>query len=563
MATYDLKTVKLPKLTRTGLRLFAAALDNPVLRGAMIGRLLQDGGITRLREMKLAEVPKMKPLVAGDAAVSAQPINLDDIAQQTTQATPFATIRNYAEAYRAGTITPVEVAERVLAAIVKSDEGERPLRAFITINREDVLTQACVAAARIQAGEALTVLDGVPVAIKDEVDIKGYPTTVGTKFLGRAPATADATVVARLRATGALLLGKTNMHEIGINPEGANAHHGTVRNPYHLDLDSGGSSSGSAAAVAAGFCPVAVGADGGGSIRIPAAHCGMVGLKATYGRVSEYGAAPLAWSVAHLGPIGAAVGDVALAYAVMAGRDEHDANTWGQSAVSIDNWQNGDLSGLKLGIFRDWFTHATPEIVGACETMLGHLVQAGAQVRQIEIPELDTMRIAHAVTILAEIATAMGNYPENWVDFAPSTRINLTLGLAATARDYVQAQRMRTRAMQIFAKVYAEVDMVVTPATAVTAPLIPAGGIPHGWSDLSTVTEVMRYVFPGNLIGLPALTFPVGYDARGLPISMQVMGRHWQEHVLFRVARVAEGVVERKRPSLFYDVLRGDEAEYF
>jgi Asp-tRNA(Asn)/Glu-tRNA(Gln) amidotransferase A subunit family amidase len=552
---YDLKSVKLPKLTGTGLRLFAAALDNPVTRGVLIGRLLQDGGITKLRDMKLTEVPTMKPLAAADTTTSPQPINLDDIAQQTTQATPFATANDYANAYRAGTITPTEVAERVLAAIEKSDEGARPLRAFIALNREDVLAQARSATARIQAGEALSVLDGVPVAIKDEVDMMPYPTTVGTKFLGRTPATADSTVVARLRAAGALLLGKTNMNEIGINPEGINAHHGAVRNPYHLDHDSGGSSSGSAAAVAAGFCPIAVGADGGGSIRVPAGHCGVVGLKATYGRVSEYGAAPLDWSVAHLGPIGATVGDVALAYAVMAGRDEADAHTWGQTAVSLDDWHNGDLSGLKLGIFRDWFNHATPEIVGACETMLGHLVKAGAQVCEIEIPELEAMRIAHAVTILSEMATAMGQYPENWSDFAASTRINLTVGRAATARDYVQAQRMRTRAMQIFARVYEEVDVVLTPGTAVTAPPIPAGGIPDGWSDLSTVTEVMRYVIPGNLVGLPALTFPVGYDAKGLPISMQVMGRHWQEHVLFRVASVVERVVERKRPLLHYPIL--------
>jgi Asp-tRNA(Asn)/Glu-tRNA(Gln) amidotransferase A subunit family amidase len=345
------------------------------------------------------------------------------------------------------------------------------------------------------------------------------------------------------------------MHEIGINPDGANAHHGTVRNPYHLDHESGGSSSGSAAAVAAGFCPLAVGADGGGSIRIPAAHCGIVGLKATYGRVSEFGAAPLDWSVAHLGPIGATVGDVALGYAVMAGRDELDEHTWAQTAVSLNGWQDSDLSGLTLGVFRDWFTHATPEIVGVCETMLGHLAKAGAKVREIEIPELDAMRVSHAVTILAEMATAMAAYPENWDDFAPSTRINLIIGQAATARDYVQAQRLRTRALAIFAKVFEAVDVVVTPGTAVTAPLIPAGGIPGGWSDLSTVTEVMRYVIPGNFVGLPALTLPVGYDAQGLPISMQLMGRHWQEQILFRVAAALERVVERKRPSLFYDVL--------
>ena len=555
MTTYDLKSVKLPRLTGTGLRLFAGALANPVTRGALINRLLQDGGILRLREMQLSEVPTMKPLVVGKTAESPQPINLDDIANHTTQDTPFTTVRDYAEAYRAGRITPEQVAERVLAAIEKSDEGERPLRAFIAVNREDVRQQAREATTRIRAGQALSVLDGVPVAVKDEVDMMPYPTTLGTNFLGQAAATADSTVVARLRAAGALLLGKTNMHEIGISPEGANVHHGTVRNPYHLDYDSGGSSSGSAAAVAAGLCPLAVGADGGGSIRIPAAHCGIVGLKATYGRVSEFGAAPLDWSVAHLGPMGATVADVALGYAVMAGRDELDEHTWGQTAVSLTGWQSSDLSGLRLGVFRDWFNHATPEIVGVCETMLEHLVKAGAQVREIEIPELEAMRVAHAVTILAEMATAMGSYLDNWDDFAPSTRINLTIGQAVTARDYVQAQRLRTRAMAIFTRVYEAVDVVVTPGTAVTAPPIPAGGVPGGWSDLSTVTEVMRYVIPGNFVGLPAMTLPVGYDSQGLPISMQVMGRHWQEHVLFRVAAMVERVVERKRPGLFYKII--------
>ncbi len=555
MSTYDLKSVKLPRLTGRGLRLFARALANPVTRGGLINRLLQDGGIFRLREMRLSEVPVMRPLVAGETAASPQPINLDEIANRTTKTTPFTTVRDYAEAYRAGTISPEQVAERVLTAIEKSDEGERPLRAFIAVNREDVLWQAREATARIRAGEALSVLDGVPVAVKDEVDMVPYPTTVGTRFLGQAAATADSTVVARLRAAGALLLGKTNMYEIGINPEGANVHHGTVRNPYNLDHDSGGSSSGSAVAIAAGFCPLAVGADGGGSIRIPAAHCGIVGLKPTYGRVSEFGAAPLDWSVAHLGPMGATVGDVALGYAVMAGRDELDAHTWGQTAVSLADWQEGDLSGLRLGVFRDWFTHATAEIVGVCETMLGHLVKAGAQVREIEIPELEAMRVAHAVTILAEMATAMGAYPDNWEAFAPATRINLTIGQVVTARDYVQAQRLRARAMAIFSQVYQDVDVVVTPGTAVTAPPIPSGGVPGGWSDLSTVTEVMRFVIPGNLVGLPAMTLPVGYDSQGLPISMQVMGRHWQEHLLFRVAAVLDRVVERKRPGLFYKIM--------
>jgi hypothetical protein len=164
MTVYDLKSVKLPRLTGRGLRLFASALANPVTRAALINRLLQDGGILKLREMRLEEVPTMKPLVADKTAASPQAINLNEIANQMIQDSPFTTVRDYAEAYRAGRVTPEQVAEQVLAAIAKSDEGERPLRAFIAINREDVLRQAREATARIQAGEALSVLDGVPVA---------------------------------------------------------------------------------------------------------------------------------------------------------------------------------------------------------------------------------------------------------------------------------------------------------------------------------------------------------------------------------------------------------------
>ncbi len=559
-SVYDLKSVTLPKLTGMGLRVFARALDNGLTRGVLLNRLLADGGVLGLREMKLTEVPMMKPLVQGDVEQIAEPVDLDEILLEITKDTasneaPFTTIQDYAVAYREGKVTSMEVAERVLVGIEQSDDSERPLRAFISVNREDVLRQARESAERIAAGRPLSVLDGVPVAVKDEVDMVPHPTTVGTRFLGGKAATQDATVVARLRAAGALLIGKTNMHEIGINPEGHNVHHGHVRNPYHLDHDSGGSSSGSGAAVGAGLVPLAVGADGGGSIRIPAGHCGVVGLKPTYGRVSEHGAAPLCWSVAHLGPIGATVEDVAIGYALMAGRDERDEHTWAGTAVSLENWQNKDLTGLKVGIFWDWFNHATPEIVAACKRAVDSLVQAGAELVGIDVPELEAQRVAHAVSILSEMGAAMGNYPENWMDFAPATRVNLSVGRAATARDYVQAQRMRTRAMGIWKTVYEQVDVVVTPGSAVTAPPIPAGGLSDGWSDLSTVTEVMRFIVPGNFVGLPAMTMPVGYDSVGLPICLQLMGRHWEEALLLRTGNVVEQSVERRLPNLFYKIL--------
>lgn len=556
MADYDLTSVKLPRLSGRPLRAFAAALENSATRSLLLGNLLESGGITKLRQLHLNELPLFYPIVpAASPGEALEQKDWPETAVATPEGFPFATIGNYTQAYRDGRTTPLAIAEKILAAIAASDQSIKPLRAFIASDRQEVLAQAQAATERIQRGQPLSRLDGVPVAIKDEVDMLPYPTTVGTKFLGKEAAKQDATVVARLRAAGALLLGKANMHEIGINPIGHNVHHGHTRNPYNPDYDTGGSSSGPATAVAAGFCPVALGADGGGSIRVPAALCGLVGLKATFGRISEHGAAPLTWSMGHLGPIGASVADVTLAYAIMAGPDKHDPNSQHQPPVTLAGWDAPDLRGLTLGVYWPWFRHATPEVAAANEGLLQKLANAGATIREIEILELDAMRIAHAVIILAEMATSMANFPQNQGDFAPATRINLVLGREFSGIDYLRAQQVRARAMAIFQRVYQEVDVVVTPATAVTAPPIPANGIPDGLSDLSTVTELMRYIIPGNLIGLPAISFPAGYSASGLPIGMQAMGRHWQEHVLLRVAAVAERLVARKRPPVHYPIL--------
>ena len=401
----------------------------------------------------------------------------------------------------------------------------------------------------------MSLLDGVPVAVKDEVDMQPYPTTAGTTFMGNAPVAEDSTVVARLRAAGALLIGKANMHEIGINPNGCNAHYGPARNPFNTAYDTGGSSSGPSAAVAAGFCPVAIGADGGGSIRIPAALCGLVGLKPTFGRVSEKGAAPLCWSVGHLGPIGVSVEDVALAYGLIAGPDRRDPNSLHQPAVTLAGWNNTDLTGLTFGVYWPWFRHATPEIVSCCEAMLDQLVKAGAKIREIEVPELDAQRIAHVITILSEMAASMENYKDHYSEFAPSVRVTLAAGKAFTSRDYVQAQRMRTRAMALFNKLYETVDAIISPATAMTAPRIPITNPSDSWSDMSVDTETMRFIVPGNLAGLPAISFPAGYDKLGLPINMQAMGRPWQEDILLRIAYAAEQVMERRLPQVFYPIL--------
>ena len=549
MATYNLHSLKLPVLTGTSLKIFTAAVENPVTRFALIGGLLENGGIPKLRHITLSENPTLYPLVDPVEDNHEKAVSFEN--GIPPEDFPYLTAHNYSQAYLSGTLTPTEAAERVLSSIAASEESDPALRTFIAIKRDDVMAQAKASTERHRAKKTLGPLDGVPVAIKDEIDMSPYPTTVGTRFLGKDPAE-DSTVAARLRAAGALLIGKTNMHEIGINPNGANANFGAVRNPYQTNCDSGGSSSGSAAAVAAGLVPIAMGADGGGSIRIPAALCGIVGLKPTFGRISERGAAPLCWSVAHLGPLTACVEDTALVYSIVAGPDENEPNSLVQPPVTLEHWNQPDLKDIRLGIYKEWFEHANAEVVEACYRMVEQFKERGGQVIEITIPELDEMRVAHATTILAEMALCMRTYHKHQKEHAPAVRLSLVLGQVFTSMDYLQAQRMRTRAMKIFADVFEQVDVILTPATALAAQPVPAGGYAGGWSDLGTDTEMMRFIFPGNLTGNPGIAFPVGYDRRGLPIGMQAIGRHWEEALLLRVAYNAEQIVKRLLPQRYY-----------
>ena len=555
MSDYDLKSLNLPKLYGSMLNIFAAVTGSKLTRPLLIGSLLENGGVPKLRALKFAEEPTNFPLVIPPEHAAAPmdlPQQAPPLSRHSREQLPHNMIRDFASAYQQGALTPLQVAEEVIKAIAGSQQTNPALNAFSASSAEDIRKQAEESTKRLKNGQARSLLEGVPLAIKDEIDQVPYPTTVGTKFLGAQPAAQDSHVAARLRAAGAVLVGKTNMHEIGIATNGENVHHGRIANPYDLQRDTGGSSSGSGAAVAAGIVPAALGADGGGSIRVPASLNGVVGLKPTFGRVSEAGAAPLCWSVAHIGPLGASVEDVALVYQVIAGPDPAEPVTLQQPPVTVRGWDTPDLKGVRVGLYADWFNHAAPEVVELNNAMVSEFEKAGAQLVKVAIPELDAMRVAHVITILSEMAACMKNYPRNWKDFAASTRLNLVLGQEMTAHDYIQAQRMRTRALRIFAEIYREVDVILTPGTAMTAPIIPPQALSAGWSDLGTDTEMMRFVYPGNLTGLPAITFPVGYDINGMPVSMQAMGRHWEEHLLLRVAYNAELRVARKLPQVYF-----------
>jgi Asp-tRNA(Asn)/Glu-tRNA(Gln) amidotransferase A subunit family amidase len=556
IVTYDLVSLKLPKLGTAGLRTLTRLLENPLTGPRLIEKLKRDAGLTVVRRDTPPEVPTFFPLHGPDERPVPPMVAVEPSAPPGFQ---FPGLDDYTEAYRAGTTTPEQIAERFFAQreLSEHDGARPPLKAFIAVNRADLMGQARASTERWRVGRALGPFDGVPIAVKDEIDQAGYPTTVGTKFLGRSPAHEDATVVARLRAAGALLVGKANMHEIGINVTGLNPHHGTTRNPYDDACHTGGSSSGPATAVAAGLVPVAIGADGGGSIRIPAAFCGLVGIKATFGRVSEYGAAPLCWTLAHIGPIATSVRDCARTYALIAGPDPRDPHTLGHPAPDLDDGVPASLAGVRLGVYWEWFRHATSDVVACCERLVRQYAERGATIHEVEIPGLDAMRVAHVVTITGEMAAAMlPYYRAHRTEFSLDSRANLAIAGTATAAEYANAQRIRTRALSAFAHALADVDAIVTPASAQVAPRINPDALPFGESDLSMTTEIMRFAFPANLTGHPAISFPAGYSAGGLPIGLQVIGHPWGERTLFRLAAVAESIVERRAPKRWYPLLR-------
>ena len=566
--TYDLTPMKAPRTAGASLKLITAIVESAFPGALLTKKLLRDAGVLALRDARTDDALLVTPPglqaslqavdggATGPAPMADQPALAPDSAIRPSGDAPEQ-LADFAEAFRSGRLTPSEVAERVLTWARESDAAPLPLRVFIAQNEDDVRRQAADATERHRAGRALGLFDGVPVAVKDELDQRGYPTTVGTAFLGKSPATEDASVVARLRAAGAVLIGKTNMHEIGLGVTGVNPHHGACRNPHDPTRVTGGSSSGPAAAVAAGFCPVAVGADGGGSIRIPAALCGVVGIKPTFGRVSEHGAAPLCWSVAHVGPIATAVQDLAAGFAVMAGPDSLDPNTLGRPPVNVAALAaTPSLAGLRVGVFRPYFDDAEPDVVRVCRNALDALVAAGATLVEVSIAQLGLLRAAHLVTIISEMAASHSRYlGEPTTRYGYDVRLNLALARRLAATDYVQAQRLRVGFARDFGALYQRIDVLATPATGRTAPLIPPDALATGESNLAVTDQILRFALPANVLGYPAISVPAGYDSQGLPVGFQLMGRPWEDAALFAPARVVEAASPRKRPKVHRSLL--------
>jgi Asp-tRNA(Asn)/Glu-tRNA(Gln) amidotransferase A subunit family amidase len=560
--SYDLKTPRVPRLVGRALRAACETLESNRVGAALQRGLVWGVGLDTLGSSHVTGVPSLAPelpvhedAMATEGTLTSRLPQLQALAETGTHKGPGGapTIADYARAYRDGSRTPLDVAERFLSFVEEDKRAKNgPLGAvFVSVDAEDLLAQAKASAARWARGEPLSVLDGVPVPVKDEMDQLGHPTTAGSLVLDQHHrATRDAVVVARLRQAGALLVGKTNMQELGAGATGLNVPRGTPRNPWNPEHHTGGSSSGSATAVALGLAPLAVGCDGGGSIRIPASLCGLVGLKGSYGRMSSGGLVPLSPSLQHSGPITGTVADCAVGYAVMAGRDPGDVFSLPQPPVDVggllDGLATASMTGVRLGIYRPWFDDADPGVRATCHNVLDLLRQAGAVLVDVTVPQLELARVAHLAIVASESRLFLEEYGAKRDQLSFDVRLGFAIGRAIEARHVQQAQRHRRALGRAWHAMLHGIDALVTPTTPVTAPPIRPDALLMGEADSALLGALMRFTSHSNLIGVPGLSVPVGFSS-GLPVGLQLLGKAWDEGRLLQIGAAVETVTAPQR----------------
>jgi aspartyl-tRNA(Asn)/glutamyl-tRNA(Gln) amidotransferase subunit A len=435
-------------------------------------------------------------------------------------------------------VSPVELTVECLKRI---DRLNRKLNAFVTVTAESALAQAREAEAEIQKGQWKGPLHGIPIALKDLVDTAGVRTTAGSALFKERVPTQDAEIVRRLKAAGAVLLGKLNMHEFAFGGSSVISVFGPVRNPWSVEYSPGGSSGGSAAAVAAGLCYGAIGSDTGGSIREPAGYCGIVGLKPTYGRVSTRGVIPLSWSLDHIGPLTRTVRDAALMLQTLAGYDAEDVTS---ANLPVPDYAAPleKKTSFRLGIPRAYFYEQLhPEIEAAMTAALAVLGKLAAGQRDLEIPTgadfSGTVLVAEAYAYHEE------NAKQNPQLYQPETLKRIRAGGEISASAYIAARRQLEQLRRATPKIFETADILVTPTFPVPPPKI---SVLLGEPDKLRGRELLmlRNTRPFNVLGLPTISVPCGFTGDGLPIGMQLTGMVGGEVSLLGLAHAYEQATE-------------------
>lgn len=446
-------------------------------------------------------------------------------------------------------LSPVELVEACLARIERYDGV---LRAYITVTADRARAQARAAEQEIARGGWRGPLHGIPLALKDMVQTAGIRTTCGSRVRADWVPGEDATVWRRLAAAGAILLGKLNMHEFAFRVP--HPDFPTPRNPWDLGRSCAGSSSGSGAAVAAGLCLGALGTDTGGSIRLPASYCGIVGLKPTYGLVSRAGVVPLAWTLDHVGPMARTAEDAAILLEAIADHDPADPASARRLPEPYRAGLARDLRGLRVGVVQQLLEGVVaPEVVAATTEAAAVLRDLGLRVAPLELPRLDDALAAYRTIIFAEAAAYhQAQLAARADDYGPRLREQLALGLAIPAAQYVNAQRLRREVLRALAGVLRQVDILLCPSAPAEAQPLGQQGVAIDGVLHDSPVVISRFAAIFNLAGLPAVSVPCGFSPGGLPLGLQLAGRPFADGLVLAVAWAYEQATgwTRRRPPL-------------
>lgn len=604
--TYDMERIKAPVVSGLPLR-FGTYVATRTWIGVSVRRfLLRDNKVGRLRELAW-QMPEQPPLShplyrmtrderdAHDAkAVAAKaggydvgsviPLLISPVVKATfTKQT--SRVMNFHDTYKStnNSVTPTVVAERLLVAIDKLQPKYR-MFSYGTVLREEILEAASASTLRYKNNTPLSIFDGVPVAFKDMIEVKGYHLTNGSKYTSIVdkplPSKEDNIMVARFRNLGAIILPPTTMTEGGVTPIGYSVYPRGPFNPYNHRYQSGGSSGGSAVVVALGVAPVTIGFDGGGSVRTPASWSGVVGIATGFGRFpfsSHYSGTNI-----KSGILAETVHDAALGYAVLSPSHEghkfydnmYDGGYRGcpepllnELILSNDNSNNDthNLQGVTLGVWPEWFNDASDAVVKQNQKVLDMLVERGATIKHIKLPNINSARLSHGMKITSEFASSWDGAfhdTKNHDYLESNTRIMVGSGSVLYALEALSAEKIRSYMLDYVRNVYKDgVDMIVTPTSAVTAELVEDTTRKYGKSDVPMACELLKHVFLGNFIGLSGVANPIGFDASNadMPISMLLHGWQWEEDKVLRVSKTIEEMLwsekARKKPDDYVDLL--------
>ncbi len=452
----------------------------------------------------------------------------------------YLTIHEAQQLIRERKLSPVELTKSVLDRIAAVDDR---LHAYINLMADGAMAAARAAEAEIAKGNWRGPMHGIPFAVKDQLDVEGAPARVRQFTQG----VGDATPVRKLREAGAVLLGKLHMSSMP-GPELP-----LPRNPWNTDHITGGSSTGSGAAVAGGLCLGSLGEDTAGSIRNPSAFCGIAGLKATYGRVSRHGLAPLSWSLDHCGPMARAVEDLAHMLNALAGYDGNDPTSSAQPVVDYTSALSGDVKGMVIGVPRDYIDECAPRtdpiVLRRVDEAIAQLKALGARIEEVKVPTLHLATIANAVIYYNEFwAANRGAAASVLATGAAQRRARIYLGLLTNSSDYIQAQRIRSRCRAELAQVFEKIDCLALPNQNGPAPRV---------EDVGPIDTLFKHVVPEfhgpfNLTGLPTLSVPCGFSENNLPIALQIVGRPFDEVTVLRAGYTYQQQMKwyEKRPAI-------------